>query len=195
MRRAVRMVLMLGAGAAGAALAVLVGVAIAKSFTLAVTKNATVTNFLSQGAHTTKSDSIVTARGGFAVYTLTGDSKSHPKCTARNGCYAFWAPAKIGGGKNPTKANGIKGKLTTWKHNGFTQLLLAGHPLYFFSGDHSKAHATGEAIKSFGGVWHVIVTKVGSSTPGSPGTTPTMPTYPTTPAPTTTTPTTPYPYP
>jgi predicted lipoprotein with Yx(FWY)xxD motif len=193
MRRAARMVLMLLAGTTGAGLAVLVGVAVAKSFTLSVTKNAKVTNFMSSQPHTTKSESIVTALGGSAVYTLSGDSKSHPKCVASNGCFAIWPPVTIAAGKKATKAPGVKGKLTTWKRNGFTQLVLAGHPLYFFAGDGTKKRvATGQAIMTFGGTWHVVaVDPATAKTVSTSGPAPTTPTYPTTPT-TPTTPTPPY---
>lgn len=195
MRRAARMVLMLCAGAAGTVLAVLVGVAVAKSFTLQVTKNAKVTNFDSSSPHTTKFESIVTARGGSAVYMLSGDSRSHPKCTQSNGCFGFWPPVTTSSGKMLTKGPGVKGKLTTWKRDGFTQLVLAGHPLYFFSGDGRKKRvATGQQIASFHGTWHVLATAAGTTSTGSTGTggtTTGAPPY--TPPMTASTPTIPYP--
>jgi predicted lipoprotein with Yx(FWY)xxD motif len=129
-----------------------VGIAFAKGFTLNVAKNATVKNQM--GA--VKQENIAVALKGRAVYTLTGDSKSHQECTAKNHCYMFWPPLAVPAGTKPTKASGIPGKLSTWHHNGFFQVVLGGHPLYEYSGD-SKAHvATGEGIVSFGGTWHVV---------------------------------------
>jgi predicted lipoprotein with Yx(FWY)xxD motif len=178
----------LSAAVLGVGLVALVGIAAAASFTLGVNKS-TVTNFNTH--QSTSGVRIVTAAGGFAVYTLTGDSKSHPECLS-NGCRAIWPWVAIANGKKPTKSSSIKGTLGVWKHNGVRQLTLAGHPLYFYAGDSRKLHANGEAIASFGGVWHVWrVGSSSSSTTSSP--TMTMPTQPTTSMPTP--PSNPYPYP
>lgn len=200
MRRAVRMVLMMCAGAAGVGLALLAGVAVAKSFTLQVDKSAKVTN-----ANTQKStmEAIGTFKGS-AVYMLSGDSKSHPECTKANGCFGVWPPVKLSSAKKLSKASGIKGKLGVWRRDGFIQLTLGGHPLYRFAGDAGrKGVATGQDITSFGGTWHVLTAggSTGSSgssgsggTTGSTGTT-TMGTTSSTPTMTTPTTTYPYPYP
>jgi predicted lipoprotein with Yx(FWY)xxD motif len=56
-----------------------------------------------------------------------------------------------------TKAAGVNGTLGTFKHGGFTQVTLNGHPLYTFSEDAGqKGNATGEGLHSFGGVWQVF---------------------------------------
>jgi predicted lipoprotein with Yx(FWY)xxD motif len=167
---------------------VIVGVAVAKSFTLNVANNATVTNANTQQSKV----EAIAVRKGLAVYTLSGDSKSHPKCTAGNGCFNVWPPVKLSSAKPLSKAPGIKGKLGTWKRDGFIQLTLGGHPLYRYAGDGNRKNiATGEAINSFGGIWHVVLDPAGGAA-GSTGATTTMTTpytYPTT------TPTYPYPYP
>src|SRR5260370_28683475 len=116
-----------GFGVAGA-----LGVAVAKTFTLGVGKNVKV------GA---KSESVATS-SGFAVYDLTGDSKTHPECTASNMCFTFWPPVKVSSAKQLSKAPGIKGKLGVWHHDGFNQVTLNAHPLYRFSGDSSKGKAS-----------------------------------------------------
>ncbi len=151
---------------AGFAAAALVGVALAKAFTLQVAKNARVTN----QSGTTKSENIAVNSRGFAVYTLTGDSKSHPKCTKANGCFTFWPPLKVSSPKQLSKATGIKGKLGVWHRDGFFQVTLAGHPLYRYAGDTQRHSATGEGVVSFGGTWHVQ-TAAGSM--GASATTPT----------------------
>lgn len=151
---------------AGFAAAVLVGVAAATTFTLNVAKDAKVRN--QQGM--TDRENIVVGTNKHAVYMLSGDSKTHPKCTAKNHCFTFWPPVTVASGKKPTKAAGIKGKLSVWKRNGFTQVLLNGHPLYFYKLDTKADFATGEGVVSFGGTWHV--TKADSASGG--GTTSTM---------------------
>ena len=131
--------------------AMLVGIAIAKSFTLKVEKNAKVTN----QTQVTKRETIATYHG-FAVYTLTGDSKHHPECVKANMCLMFWPPVTVSSAAKPSKAPGIKGKLGVWHRNGFNQVTLNGHPLYTYSADTGNGAATGEGIVAFGGTWHVL---------------------------------------
>ncbi len=169
MRRAIRLAVTLSVAVLGVGLAAMVGIAAASSPTLGVNKS-TVTNFNTH--QSTTGMRIVTAAGGFALYTLSGDSKSHPKCLSK-GCRAIWPWAAIGNGKTPTKNSMIKANLGIWKHNGVRQLTLGGHPLYFYSGDSHKLRANGEAIASFGGVWHVW--KIGSTSSSTLTSTSTMP--------------------
>jgi predicted lipoprotein with Yx(FWY)xxD motif len=149
--------------AAAAALAV-AGMAAAKSFTLKVAKNATVTDMTT---NVTTHEAIATNTKGFAVYWLSGDSKSHPKCTKANGCFKFWPPVTVKSAKDLTKAPGISGKLSSWKRDGFVQAVLGGHPLYTFAPDTKKDDATGQGVVGFGGTWHVVTASAGSQSQGS----------------------------
>jgi predicted lipoprotein with Yx(FWY)xxD motif len=160
------------AALAGFAVAALVGVAVATTFTLHVAKNARVTN---QTGTTTRENIVVTSRG-FAVYDLTGDSKSHPECTKAKGCFKFWPPVTVSSSKKLSKGPGVSGKLGVWHRDGFFQVTLAGHPLYRFAPDSQRDHATGEGIHSFGGTWHVIKAagSSGAGTTMSTGITTTM---------------------
>jgi predicted lipoprotein with Yx(FWY)xxD motif len=194
-RRIRRPLLSLVVAAAGFGTAALVGVAVAKSFTLKVAKNAAVTNTKGVTVH---EDVVVNGRGR-AVYTLSGDTKHHPKCTKASGCFMFWPPVKVASASKLSKAPGIRGKLGVWHRNGFAQATLGGHPLYTYSGDKRKATATGEGIRTFGGIWHVSRTSgaKGQGTslpPPSPTTSTATSTTPTYTYPTTST-TTPIPYP
>lgn len=135
--------------------AALAGVAVARTFTLNVAKAAPVTN----QAHKTVHENIVINSRAKAVYWLSGDSKSHPECKRANHCFTFWHPVKVASVRRLTKARGVPGKLGTWKRDGFIQVTLAGHPLYTFSGDAMKRHATGQGIKAFGGTWSVTKAK------------------------------------
>ena len=102
-----------------------------------------------------KRQSIAVTSKGVAVYTLSGDTKKHMECTRSNGCFSAWPPVTVKG--RATKAAGVKGKLGTFKRNGFTQVTLNGHPLYTFAGDNKKAGvANGNGLVSFGGTWHVV---------------------------------------
>jgi predicted lipoprotein with Yx(FWY)xxD motif len=166
------------AALAGLASAALVGMAMAKALTLQVAKGASVTNV--SGATTT--ESIVVTSKGRAVYTLSGDTTRHPKCTRANGCFGFWPPVTVASAKGLSKAAGVKGKLGTFKRNGIIQVTLGGHPLYTFANDHARATAGGEGINAFGGIWHVVkdpsAGRTGSSTPTTTTTSTTTSPYP-----------------
>jgi predicted lipoprotein with Yx(FWY)xxD motif len=155
------------AALAGLAFAALVGFAVAKALTLHVAKGASVTN----ASMVTKTENIVVNSKGRAVYTLSGDTTSHPKCTKANGCFSFWPPVTVSSARGLTKAAGIKGKLGTFKRNGMTQVTLGGHPLYMFSNDHKRNTATGEGINGFRGIWHVVKGAAGGSSQSSTTTT------------------------
>jgi predicted lipoprotein with Yx(FWY)xxD motif len=159
------------AAIAGLASAALVGLAVARTLTLQVAKSASVTN----QSRVTKTEDIVINGKGRAVYTLSGDTTRHPKCTKANGCFSFWPPVTVSSTKSVSKAPKVKGRLGTFKRNGIIQVTLGGHPLYTFSNDHQKHHATGEDLNGFGGIWHVIKAAGGgspsSSTTTSTGTT------------------------
>ena len=143
----------------------LASAAIAGTFSLQVVKNGTVRN----QSGTVRQARIVTNSRGFAVYELRGDSQRHPECTSANGCFSFWPPVTVSSAKHLTKAHGISGKLGTWRRNGFTQVTLAGHPLYRFAPDTKRGVATGEGVRAFGGTWHVVrAAGAGSGPAGTP---------------------------
>ena len=172
---------LIAVGAVGFATATLVGVALANSFTLQVAKNAPVTN--GQTGKPEGNETIAVNSKRWAVYMLSGDSKSNPKCDFQ-GCWMFWPPLKVKSASGLSKAAGISGKLGIWSHNGFDQVTLSGHPLYRFHPDMQKNAATGDKIQSFGGTWHVVKASVAAGgmtqtgTTMSTGTTNTMPCIP-----------------
>jgi predicted lipoprotein with Yx(FWY)xxD motif len=169
------------AALAGLASAALVGLAVAKTLTLQTAKGASVTN--SQSGSTKTEDIVVNSKGR-AVYTLSGDTTTHQKCTKANGCFAFWPPVTVSSAKNLSKAAGVKGKLGTFKRSGITQVTLGGHPLYTFANDKKKDNATGEDISGFKGIWHVVKDPGPSSDSSTTTTsTSTMSTTPTSPYP------------
>ncbi|HTU96232.1 MAG TPA: hypothetical protein VMF14_10370 [Solirubrobacteraceae bacterium] len=170
------------AALAGLASAAMVGLAVAKTLTLQVAKGASVTN---SETMSTQTEAIVVNTKGRAVYTLSGDTTKHPKCTKANGCFGFWPPVTVTSPKGLTKAAGVPGKLGVFKRNGIRQVTLGGHPLYTFSEDTKKADATGEALASFHGIWHVVKDPSVGSTMGNSGNTSSTSTS--------TTPTSPYP--
>jgi len=159
-----------GAGLATAAVAT---IAAARTFTLSVATRVAVTNVHGVTVH----ESIIVTARGQAVYTLSGDTRRHPKCTKANGCFALWAPVTVSAARRLSKAPGVKGRVSAWRRNGRLQVLLAGHPLYTFAHDTRRGSATGEGVRSFHGTWHVSTslnrspgTQPGTSTSASPTT-------------------------
>jgi predicted lipoprotein with Yx(FWY)xxD motif len=95
---------------------------------------------------------------GLPVYVLTGDSKSHAKCTGAQ-CLSAW-PAVTSKSMKPALGKGVKGKVAIWHHKGINQVTLNGHPLYTYAAD-SAGSASGQGLKSFGGTW-LLLTANGS---------------------------------
>jgi predicted lipoprotein with Yx(FWY)xxD motif len=168
-----RSMVILFAGMAGFAVAAFGALALAKTFTLRVAQNAKVENF---NTHAVSHATIVTTSSGSALYTLSGETTHHLKCTSSM-CLSFWPPLKAKSAKGLSKAPGIKGRLGVVHRSGFMQVTLNGHPLYRFKPDNQKRVATGEDVASFGGTWRVVTasshkTSSGSTTTGSTTTTP-----------------------
>lgn len=151
---------------AGAAAALVAAIASASSFTLKVEKNAHVTNdptkaFRVKAVNT--HESIAVGPSGFAVYTFQGETTRHLICqkthNASTNCWAFWPPVSVSSAKGMSAQKGIKGRLGTFRNHGTLQLTLNGQPLYYFTPDiqaHKKGQATGDELKTFGSIWHIV---------------------------------------
>src|ERR1700733_13416538 len=108
-RHALRSTLAVVLGTAGFATAALVSVALAKTFTINAVSNAKVTN----ASNKTVREGIAINGKGFAVYTLSGETRNHPECTKANKCFQFWFPVKVKSTKGMTKAPHVRGSLGT----------------------------------------------------------------------------------
>jgi predicted lipoprotein with Yx(FWY)xxD motif len=176
-RRPGRSAVALLAGVAGVALLAVAGMAFAKSFTLKVTKNVHVTNvptamFAVKPVNT--HEAVAVGPSGYPVYTFQGETTHHLICkktsSASTDCWAFWPPVSPSGSGAVSKQSGISGKLGTFKNHGLTQLTLNGQPLYYFTPDieaHNKHQATGDELKTFGSIWHIVKASGGQSAANS----------------------------
>jgi predicted lipoprotein with Yx(FWY)xxD motif len=163
---------------AGVALLVVASIAVAKSFTLKVTKNVHVTNtptkaFRVKAVDTT--ESVAVGPSGYPVYTFQGETTHHLICkkttSSSTNCWAFWPPVSPSGSGTVSKQSGINGKLGTFKNHGTTQLTLNGRPLYYFTPDimsHNKHQATGDELKTFGSIWHIVKASGGQGQSSQP---------------------------
>ena len=191
----------LAALAGGGVALAMTSLASASSFTLRVEKNVHVTNTPTMSFRVKavdKHQAVAVGPSGFAVYTFQGETTHHLLCHKTNkaatNCWAFWPPVSVASAKGIKKQTGIRGNLGTFRNHGMLQLTLNGKPLYYFTPDissHNKRQATGDELKTFGSIWH-IVTAGPVISRGSTSSQPTMPTTTTT---TTTTTTSPYPSP
>jgi predicted lipoprotein with Yx(FWY)xxD motif len=192
-RRLPRAAVMVAAGLAGSAVAVIAGMAAASSFTLRVRTNVHVTNTPTKAFRVKPVDAheaVAVGAAGYALYTFQGENTHHIICkktsNANTNCWAFWPPVSVASAKGISKQTGIKGTLGTFSNHGTLQVTLNGQPLYYFMPDiqsKNKAQATGDELKTFGSIWHIVKADP-APTPGPTSPQPTMPT--------TTTTTTPY---
>jgi predicted lipoprotein with Yx(FWY)xxD motif len=124
-----------------------------------------ITNNVRFGRRGTKHANLLAAAGGDTVYTLSGETPRHPKCTKANRCLRIWHPITLGATGNPTKPSNVTGRLGVWSRQGLRQVTLNGHPLYTFAGDTTPGVATGASIHSFAGTWNVIRTPAALTPP------------------------------
>lgn len=149
------------AGLASVAVLALAAMAVGKSFTVRVQRNAHVTDGFPPPMFN-KHEAIAIGPAGVALYTLAGETTTHLRCVSKTTgqmCLTFWPPATVNSAKGLTMQPGIKGKLGTFHRAGFgLQLELSGHPLYYFLPDikaHKAAKATGQLVQN-SGTWHVV---------------------------------------
>jgi predicted lipoprotein with Yx(FWY)xxD motif len=113
----------------------------------------------------TKQNIVVDTRG-VTVYELGGEYASSKglECQAR-ACLKVWLALKLSKTTNLLKlGKGVPGKSGAFTRvkGGFIQATLAGHPLYYYSGDNGKAGQTKGNGIVFGKkngknlVWHVV---------------------------------------
>jgi predicted lipoprotein with Yx(FWY)xxD motif len=165
------------AALAGILVAAFAAIAGGKSFTLRVTKNVHVNNtaLAGGGIPVTKMvnvhENVAVGPKGFAVYTFQGETTHHLICkktsSSATNCWGFWPPVTVNSAKGLAAQKGISGKLGTFRNHGLLQVTLGGKPLYYFSPDISgknKKQATGDALKTFGSVWHIVKAAGGATT-------------------------------
>ena len=132
-------------------------------------------------------EAVAIGAAGYAVYTFQGETTHHIICkkttSAKTNCWAFWPPLSVKSAKGLSKQSGIKGKLGTFRNHGLRQVTLNGQPLYYFTPDlqaHKKRQATGDELKTFGSIWHIVKASGGQGQSSQSSPTQTMPTGTTT---------------
>jgi predicted lipoprotein with Yx(FWY)xxD motif len=110
-------------------------------------------------------ESVAVGPAGYPIYTFQGETTQHIICqktaSSTTNCWAFWPPVSVSSSNGISKQNGIGGKLGTFSNHGVLQLTLNGQPLYYFTPDlasKNTTQATGDEIKTFGSIWHIVGT-------------------------------------
>jgi predicted lipoprotein with Yx(FWY)xxD motif len=110
-------------------------------------------------------ESVAVGPAGYSLYTFQGETTQHIICqktaSAKTNCWAFWPPVSVSSSNGISKQSGIGGKLGTFSNHGVLQLTLNGQPLYYFTPDlaaKNTTQATGDEIKTFGSIWHIVAT-------------------------------------
>jgi predicted lipoprotein with Yx(FWY)xxD motif len=113
-----------------------------------------------------RTQSVALGPKGYPVYTFEGETTHHLICqktaSAKTNCWAFWPPVSVRSNNGIRKQSGVGGKLGTFSNRGVLQLTLNGQPLYYFSPDlasKNPTQATGDQIKTFGSIWHIVATR------------------------------------
>ena len=99
---------------------------------------------------------VLAAPSARTLYRLAPETSKSLLCTSSQ-CKSIWKPLLVS--SKSTKVNlptGISGAIGFVKRGTKYQVALSSHPLYTFVSDTRSGQASGEGIKSFGGVWHVL---------------------------------------
>ncbi len=97
---------------------------------------------------------IIVDGSGRALYLFDADKA--PTSTCYTACAAAWPPLIVT--KAPTVGPDLAQALTstTVRNDGSRQVTYNGHPLYYYTGDHSPSEVNCQAAVEFGGGWYVL---------------------------------------
>jgi predicted lipoprotein with Yx(FWY)xxD motif len=106
------------------------------------------------GTAKTSLGTVVVDGSGRTLYRFAKDTGS--KSTCSGSCAAAWPPFTAAA--KPATSGGVPGSgLTLVKRSdGKRQVVMDGHPLYFFKGDTSAGQLNGQAVDAFGAKWYVV---------------------------------------
>jgi predicted lipoprotein with Yx(FWY)xxD motif len=93
---------------------------------------------------------------GKAIYILTSDKPNGASaCTTQ--CLQFWPPVPAPS-PLPSGLSGVSATFGTFTAaDGSSQLTINGYPAYTFAKDSAPGMIKGQGVKSFGGVWWLVM--------------------------------------
>ena len=97
---------------------------------------------------------ILVDGSGRTLYMFAKDAG--PASTCNGACAKNWPPLTTKSA--PKVSGGVAGAAvkTTKRGDGNLQVTFQGHPLYYFSGDHSAGDANGQGVNEFGARWFAL---------------------------------------
>ena len=104
-------------------------------------------------ARTSLGNVIVDGRGR-TLYLFAKDAG--PKSTCSGGCATDWPPFTATA--VPKAGSGVtsSGLSLTMRSDGHRQVVLDGHPLYYYAGDQGAGDLNGQGIDAWGAKWFVV---------------------------------------
>jgi predicted lipoprotein with Yx(FWY)xxD motif len=155
-------VLTLGLGAAALAVAVAVAIAVAGSGGGPSSAGSAYARPASAGTgaatakvatrRTTLGTVLVDGRGR-TLYLFEKDKGTASSCDGA--CASVWPPLTTSGRATGTGLRHVR-LGTTRRHDGKTEVTVAGHPVYTYAGDRQPGDVTGEGLDQFGAKWYVL---------------------------------------
>lgn len=105
-------------------------------------------------AHDSKLGMILTDSQGRTLYLFEKDTSTMSNC--EGACASAWPPLTTNGA--PQAGSGVSAAQlgTTTRADHSIEVTFNGHPLYYFSGDHSPGDANGQGSTAFGAGWYVL---------------------------------------
>jgi predicted lipoprotein with Yx(FWY)xxD motif len=107
---------------------------------------------------------VMTKTGSAGTYLTDGSGKSlylfaadtGGKSVCNGACAAAWPPLITSG--KPTAGTGATASMLTTitRTDGKTQVVYAGHPLYYYVADTAAGQTTGQGLNQFGGLWWLV---------------------------------------
>jgi predicted lipoprotein with Yx(FWY)xxD motif len=113
---------------------------------------------------------VIVGRGGLTVYVFAKDTDGSSSCTGA--CATNWPPVEAPE-PLPSALPGVTAPLgTAARDDGSTQLTVAGHPVYTFTGDAEPGQTNGQGRVLDGGLWSVVTPDGSPVTGPAPTTSP-----------------------
>jgi predicted lipoprotein with Yx(FWY)xxD motif len=95
---------------------------------------------------------FLTGEDGKTVYLFTPDTATTSACNS--GCVDSWPPFTLEADETVKGGDGVSGTFTTiTRQDGEMQVMYAGHPLYYFSGDSAAGDTNGEGLND---KWYLV---------------------------------------
>ncbi|GAA2262847.1 hypothetical protein GCM10010402_17990 [Actinomadura luteofluorescens] len=102
---------------------------------------------------------------GRTLYLFIADPPNASTCFGA--CASIWPPVTTQG--RPTVADGAQAGMVTMlaRPDGPSQIVYAGHPLYYYQGDTGRGDTYGQGITQFGALWFAVSPQGQIQTTGS----------------------------